>query len=167
MAAVKPGFPARRQKPWQTQVLECSYAPRIPTPFQAARMPPSTSGTDARRYNRRLRAVAAAILGCRRAGLPSPAAETMANPDAGMFQRPANSHAVPGGKDAVLCVRHRCPTLRPAHPRCSGSHPWLPQSRASQPGGKNRGQPHAQECSCAPRISAQSQAARTPSAHSK
>jgi len=89
-------------------------------------MPSSTSGTDARRYDRRIRAVAAAILGCRRAGLPSPAAKTVANPDAGMFQRPANSHAVPGGKEAVLYVRHRCPTLRPAHPRCSGSHPWLP-----------------------------------------
>jgi len=32
------------------------------------------------------RAVAAAILGCRKAGLPSPAAKTVASPGAGMFE---------------------------------------------------------------------------------
>ena len=48
---------------------------RIRVFIRAAGMPPSTSGKDARRYM-----VAAGIPACRRAGLPSPAEETSANP---------------------------------------------------------------------------------------
>jgi len=48
LPAVEPGFPARRKKPRANQdALEFSHAPIFPRRFRAARMPPSTSGTDA------------------------------------------------------------------------------------------------------------------------
>jgi len=80
LAAVEPGFPARRKRPWQTRAQDCS-------------------------------------------------------------ERHSKFHAAPGGKDAALHVRHGCLTLQPAQPRRGGGHPWLPWSRASQPGGKDHGKP--------------------------
>jgi len=60
-----------------------------------------------------IRIVAAAILGCRGAGLPSPAEKTFRKQMRfGIIAVRKKIHAVPGGKEATLYGRQGCLTLQ-------------------------------------------------------
>jgi len=57
--------------------------------------------------------VAAGIPACRRAGLPSPAEETLRQPErVKSFENHTTYHVIPGGRAAALYVRQGCLTPR-------------------------------------------------------